>query len=134
MLTKNTRKSVLTLAAVAIASLALSTTAANAAEIFSEDWESTGIADGTFDGGSGWTGSSFTLDSNTKGNLLNPTGTGSGWLNPVPPALGEIFATLHSGGTGTSDLVDTFDANTTYTLTFTHFARDDQTGDANACL
>lgn len=130
MLTKNTSKSVITLAAAAMFSLALSTTASNAAEIFSEDWESTGIADGTFDGGAGWAGSAFTLDVNNRGNLLNPNGTGNGWLNPVPSELGEIFATLHSGGTGTADLGAVFVDNLTYTLAFTHFRRDDLAGDS----
>jgi len=94
--------------------------------VFSEDFEGTGLADGTFTSGS-W-GPQFTGGS----NLLNPAATGptAAWLNPVPPLLGEIFGTLQAGGTATANLTDAFVDNTTYTLSFTHFKRDDLVGDA----
>ncbi len=97
--------------------------------IFSEDFESTGVADGTF-APTDWPTTAFSpLSPVGGGNLLNPPGTGSAWLNPVPAELGEVFAVLHSGATATADLTDTFAPDTTYTLTFTHFRRDDLAGD-----
>lgn len=100
------------------------------AVIFSEGFESTGVADGDFTSDwSGPNGSAFTVSS-LDGNLLNPTGTGNVWLDPVPPALGEIFAVLHKGGTATGNTGQTFTAGMDYTFTFTHFRRDDIDGDA----
>ena len=95
--------------------------------IFSEDFESANISDGQFD--SGFWGQ-FT-DRSGGLNQLNPAATGdtAAWLNPVPPALGDVFATIHSLGSAAITLGDTYVAGTTYTLQFTHFRRDDIPGD-----
>ena len=99
--------------------------------LFSEDFEGTGVADGAF-ALNHWPGTAFTGSGGTAGitgNILNPAGTGNAWLNPVPPALGEIFGVLHSGATQTADLTETFAADATYTFEFTQFRRDDLAGD-----
>jgi len=108
---------------------------ANAGTIFSEDFEGwDGTTDVVSGGGNGiftattWGNlTSFTHTADT--NLLRPSGS-SAWLNPVPAALGTTFAMMHSSNTATADLTDTFADNTTYTLTFTHFRRDDVAGDS----
>ena len=62
-------------------------------------------------------------------NLLKPA-AGSAWLDPLPAALGTTFAVLHSGITATANPSETFADNTTYSLTFKHFRRDDLDGSA----
>ena len=133
MFTKNTSKSVMTLAAVAIATLAVSASSVHAAEIYSEDFEEIFLGDpDVINGGaagvltgSTWPNTDFVLSGAV--NLLKPAASSS-WLDPVPVALDTTFAVLFGGVTATVDMADTFDANTTYTLTFTHFRRDDQAG------
>ena len=131
----NTRtRSVLNLVAAAMVTLAFTATSANGAMIYSEDFELINLGDAdVLDGGaagvftgSTWPNTDFVLSGAV--NLLKPAG-GSAWLSPVPAALDTTFAALHSGVTATVDLSDTFDANTTYTLTFTQFRRDDIAGD-----
>ncbi|MGJ3243806.1 MAG: PEP-CTERM sorting domain-containing protein [Opitutales bacterium] len=96
--------------------------------VFSENFESTGVADDAFTNDwDGPNGTPFSLTSGS-GHLLNPAGTGNAWLNPVPSALGEIFAALHSGGTAEANTGQTFTAGLEYTLTFTQFRRDDWSG------
>lgn len=117
----------------ALGALLLSVSARAATIIFNEGFESTGVADAAFT--SDWdgpNGTPFSLDAVSKGNLLNPAASGgtSSWLNPVPLALGNIFAVLHSGGTASANTGQTFTVGQTYTLTFTNFRRDDQPGDA----
>lgn len=97
----------------------------NAAVIYSQNFESTGVTDGAFV--SGWTTTGFTFGTN-NGYLLNPTGSGSVWLNPVPAELGNIFATLPQGALATGNTGQKFVAGQAYELTFTHFRRDDTSG------
>ena len=109
---------------------------ANAATIYSEDFEALSTINGgniASDGVSSYTlaGWAETSDFTFLGegaNLLRPGPSGNGWLSPMPSELGTTFATLHAGTTATIDLDEVFLANTTYTLTFTNFRRDDTGG------
>ena len=113
----------------------LTTTSASAVEIFSEDFEGTINSgdpgtntrpDGVFSGyTSGWLNTPFT----GNGNSIKPA-AGSAWLNPVPAALGTTFGTLWGGSTQTTPVGSNFQAETQYTLSFTHFRRDDLVGDS----
>ena len=84
-------------------------------------------ADGTFTK-TGWPNTGFTI-SQGSANTLRPA-SASAWLNPVPQDLGETFGVLHAGASATADVDKAFSANTTYTLTFTQFRRDDLAGAA----
>ena len=115
--------------------LTLFAASANAGTIFTENFDGW---DGTTDMASGGAHGIFTANTfgnltsfslNGTCNLLRPSGS-SAWLNPVPAELGTTFAVLHTGTSATADLTDTFADNTTYTLTFTHFRRDDLNGDS----
>ena len=99
--------------------LALTAASARADVIFSENFENSGLGPGTFNGGFG----AFTIVTDGQ-NQLNP-GTGNAWLSPMPPQLGTTFATLFASAVVDANLPQTYEANTTYTLTFTHFRRDD---------
>ncbi len=66
---------------------------------------------------------------NGAANLLKPA-VGSVWLDPLPAEFETTFAVLHSGITATADLNETFADKATYSLTFTHFRRDNLDGSA----
>ena len=118
--------------------VALIAGSANAASIFSENfegWDGTTDLAGSFPAGSftntTWANSAFTLD--IGGNLLRPNPTSSPWLNPIPAALGTTFAVIHSDSTATADVGVNFADNTIYTLTFTQFKRDDIADESPEC-
>ena len=122
----------------ALACALLSASPALGVTIFTEDFESwDGVTDAVGGGADGvftattWPGAAFTLSG--AANLMRPSAT-SAWLSPLPlapePELDSTFAVLHSGVTATADLGNVFVDNTEYTLSFTHFRRDDLTGEA----
>lgn len=98
--------------------------------IFEHDFEGI-IGDGQF--ATTW-GPEFSLPPNASGqpvgNTLNPATSGSsaGWLSPVPAELGTSFGTLFRGGTATASGLAVLAPETTYTLSFTQFRRDDNPG------
>ena len=101
---KPTFKTTLSLAGLLIG-LSAATSHAATVTIFTEDFEGYSIADGAFSSNLDvLTDGDWTVGSN-KGNLLNPAGTGDGWLNPVPAELGTTFAALRQGGWFWQDLV-----------------------------
>jgi len=103
--------------------LALSASVSHAAPIFSENFEDDNIAAGAAPQGFG---NQFNASTQTS-NVLNPGG-GNAWLSPVPAGIGT-FGVLFNEAEATVDLVDTFEDNMIYTLTFTQFRRDDIQGD-----
>ena len=110
--------------AVMVVAMALSPVTSQAAVIFSEDFEDTGVADGDFVGG--WPNTVFSGAAGV--NLLNDDGT-KGWLSPSPhPETGEIFATIYQDGTVTGNTGQKFTDGLDYTLTFTNFRRDGLSG------
>jgi len=110
-----------TLFAAAIAGLAI--TSAQAATIFSEDFEtSTATTAGTFTTANGWESTDFT--STTLHNELN---TGS-WGSHLSGQIGDAFGVILSNGTMTADLGINFADNTDYTFSFDHFRRSDLAG------
>jgi hypothetical protein len=111
--------------AAAMGSLVLATGSANAAVIFTEDFEdSTASGTGLVNG---WPSTDFTTISNMfESNVANAAATDG-------TTLGSRFGLSTNGGVATADLGSalslTFADNTTYTLDFTHFGRDGLGGD-----
>lgn len=97
--------------------------------IWSEDFEGTGINDGSFSITSTWGGTFSGADSSGNGELLNDTSDSSGWLNDPGNVTGNIFATLRNGSIREANTGQVFTDNTLYTLSFTHFRRNDLVGD-----
>ena len=109
--------------AAAMGTLALATSA-NAAVIFTEDFEgSTATTAGTFTTASGWESTDFT--SAGQHNELNA----GNWGNHLSGQIGDAFGVvLFAAGTMTADLGINFADNTDYTFSFDHFRRSDLAG------
>jgi len=114
----------------ALTGFALVAGSANAATIFSEDFENSDTADGTPLFVGQWPSTDFTGAAN--GNELN-TANYFGTAPTVPAAagLGGAFGIVNRGQTFRTTLTgESFANNTVYTLTFDHFKRNDVDGDA----
>lgn len=98
---------------------------AHAAVIYSQNFEGAGFVLADNSSVSGW-GTGFT--STAYLYRLNPAGTGSSWLNPVPTELGTTFAIVARSGTTSVNTGQTFVLGQQYELTFTNFRRDDVDG------
>ena len=111
--------------AAAMGSLALAAGSANAAVIFTEDFEDSAAVGTTLV--NGWPSTDFSTVSNMfETTVANATGTDG-------TTLGTHFGVSTNRGVATADLGSalslSYADNTTYTLDFTHFSRDASGGD-----